>query len=168
MIMSNPSALSLYDFSKGKSSSTWSIVDDGVMGGMSRGNFYVNEEGNGVFEGYVSLENYGGFSSVRHRFPTRKVEQYSTIKIRLKGDGKRYQFRVKSDRGDRHSYIYYFMTNGEWQDVEIPMNAMVPMFRGRKMNMVNYPGDVMEEVAILIANKKAENFRLEIDRITLE
>lgn len=37
------------------------------MGGKSSGDFYINESGNGVFEGFVSLANNGGFSSVRYR-----------------------------------------------------------------------------------------------------
>jgi NADH dehydrogenase [ubiquinone] 1 alpha subcomplex assembly factor 1 len=45
---------------------------------------------------------------------------------------------------------------------------MVPSFRGRKLDMPNYPAKVLEEVVILISNKKAERFSLEIDKITLE
>ena len=39
----------------------WQVIDDGVMGGRSKGNFAINEEGNAVFEGTVSLDNNGGF-----------------------------------------------------------------------------------------------------------
>ena len=45
---------------------------------------------------------------------------------------------------------------------------MYPTFRGRTLDMPDYPGETLAEIAFFIANKKAENFRLEIDQIGLE
>ena len=130
----------LFDFDSNSDLSNWRIVDDTVMGGRSDGNFGINTAGHGVFQGEVSLENNGGFSSVRYRFPTQKVEGFAIVQLRLKGDGKRYQFRVKSNQADRHSYIYYFQTTEDWQVIEIPLAEMEPKFRGRALNLPNYPG----------------------------
>mgnify|MGYP001794145454 CR=1 FL=1 len=58
----------LFDFKKDSSLAGWSIVDDVVMGGRSAGHFKINREGHGEFYGTVSLENNGGFSSVRYAF----------------------------------------------------------------------------------------------------
>lgn len=158
----------LFDFGKNSNLTNWRVVDDVVMGGRSDGNFEMNQEGHAVFHGEVSLENNGGFSSVRYRFSQKEVEGYDKVMIKLKGDGKRYQFRMKSDKYDRHSYIYHFQTTGEWETVSIPLKEMTPSFRGRKLNMPNYPGKVLEEITFLIANKNAETFRLEIDHLTLK
>jgi len=166
MTMSN--SLIIFDFNKDSVSTSWKIVDDTVMGGRSGGNFYINEEGNGVFEGYVSLENNGGFSSVRHTFESKTVANYSKVLIKLKGDGKRYQFRIKSNKNDRHAYISYFETTKDWQSIEISLLDMYPTFRGRKLDMDNFPCENLEEIAFLIANKEAENFKLEIDSIKLQ
>jgi hypothetical protein len=159
--------MTIFNFNPESDLQDWLVVDDVVMGGRSDGRFYLNEEGHGVFTGEVSLENNGGFSSVRHRFTPKKAEGFTKAVIRLRGDGKRYQFRVKSDSYDRHSYVSYFQTTGEWQVVEIPLSEMYPTFRGRTLNMPNYPGLRLSEVAFLIANKRAEPFRLEIDFIEL-
>jgi hypothetical protein len=43
----------------------WRIVNDDVMGGMSQSSFAQTPEGRAIFKGEVSLENYGGFASVR-------------------------------------------------------------------------------------------------------
>ncbi len=158
----------IFDFNKESDLVNWMVVDDVVMGGRSAGEFNINEAGNAVFRGKVSLENNGGFSSVRYRFKEKEAENYSKFVIRLKGDGKGYQFRAKSDQYDRHSYIYNFQTTGDWQTIEIPMNEMYPGFRGMKLNMPNFPAKKMEEIAFLISNKKAESFKLEIDWIGLE
>ncbi|GLR19946.1 CIA30 family protein [Portibacter lacus] len=158
----------LFDFNKDSSLDQWVVVDDNVMGGRSDGRFLLNDNGHAVFKGEVSLENNGGFSSVRYSFDQIEVKDYTKMVLRIKGDGKRYQFRVKPDRNDRHSYIYYFETSGEWQNISIPLTQMKPFFRGRKLDIPNYSAQELEEVAILISNKKAESFKLEIDKITLK
>lgn len=146
----------------------WQITDDVVMGGRSNGTFSINKSGFGVFKGHVSLENNGGFSMVQYQFETKKVDAFSKVCIKLKGDGKPYQFRIKTNSSDKHSYIALFETTGNWQTIEIPFNSMYPAFRGRKLDIANYPAEQMEQIAILIGNKKAEAFELEIERIFLE
>jgi hypothetical protein len=159
-------SLMLYQFSQNSAKSDWRIVDDVVMGGRSDGSFKINEAGNGVFEGSVSLENNGGFSSVRHS-ATFQISSQKTIKIRLKGDGSDYQFRVKSSGYDRHSYIADFRTSGEWETIEIQLASMYPAFRGRKLSIPDFDQDQIVEMAFLIGNKKPQEFRLEIKSIEL-
>jgi len=45
---------------------------------------------------------------------------------------------------------------------------MYPVYRGRTLNMDNLTPNKIEEIAILIGNKKAEKFRLEIAVISLQ
>ena len=157
----------IFDFNKNSNIEGWRIVDDVVMGGKSSGTFTLNPEGYGIFEGQISLENNGGFSSVRYQFKKLKVNEFSKIIIRLKGDGKNYQFRVKDKSSTYYSYITYFQTSGEWQEVEISLKDMYPSFRGRKLDMPNFSHDYIEEVTFLIGNKKKEKFRLLIDKIEI-
>lgn len=158
----------IFDFKKDSNLENWYVLDDTVMGGRSNGNLKLNDKGNAEFYGLVSLENYGGFSSIRHELDLSDISDYKFIKIKLKGDGKKYQFRVKSNSNDRHSYIHSFETNGAWESTYIELKDMVPSFRGRQLNMPNYPRLKLQEIAILIGNKKNESFLLEIDHISLE
>lgn len=160
------STIILYQFDKNSPKTDWRIVDDGVMGGKSSGNFYINESGDGLFEGFVSLDNNGGFSSVRYR-ESFQLQSQTTIKIQLKGDGSKYQFRVKANSFDRHSYIAEFKTSGEWETVEIDLSTMYPAFRGRTLSIPNFDKDQIEELAFLIGNKKEQEFHLEIKSIQL-
>lgn len=162
------SSMVIFDFNKESDISDWEIVNDAVMGGQSSSKFYLNDEGNGVFTGKVSLENNGGFASLRHRFNQKKIAGYKKVTIHLKGDGKRYQFRAKTNKNDQQAYVSYFETTGEWQTVEIMLSALEPTFRGRKLNMPNFPADELEEVGFMIGNKVNENFELVIDKIVLE
>ena len=158
----------IIDFSKTSEISNWTIVNDGVMGGRSKGDFAYDESGYAVFTGTISLENNGGFSSVRYNFPEKSVDGYSMICLRVRGDKKKYQVRVRTHKYDQHAYIAHFETDGNWQSIDIPMADMYPSFRGRRLKMDQYPAEIMEEIALLFGNKKAETFRLEIDSIILK
>jgi hypothetical protein len=160
--------ITLFDFTKESDIVNWKIVDDGVMGGLSSSTFFVDKAGNGIFKGSVSLENNGGFCSVRYFFKPISLKNQKTFSIRLKGDGKKYQFRVKSKVSDYYSYIYEFQTTSEWQTVEIPITEMYASFRGRTLNLPNYDGASLEEIAFLIGNKQNENFQLIIDTIEVK
>ena len=161
------SQLMIFDFDESSDLTKWRIVDDVVMGGISRSEIAISKNGNGVFTGHVSLENNGGFSSLRHQFSNLNVSSYSKFIIRIKGDGKNYQFRVKSKLNEYHSYKYEFSTNKNWQTIEIPFTELKATFRGRLLNMPSYSNTVLEEVGFLISNKKEEDFQLEIDFIKL-
>ena len=164
----NMQSTTIFHFSEKSKIKNWKIVDDVVMGGRSSGKFYLSKEGNGLFEGSVSLDNNGGFSSLRYQFDKISTKQYSTIILKVKGDGKAYQFRIKTKSSDYYSYIAYFNSPKKWETVELSLADMYPAFRGRKLNISNFQGDSIEEIAFLIGNKKAENFKLEIDSIILK
>ena len=158
----------IVDFTKNSKLFSWTIVNDVVMGGRSTSSITINSEGNAVFKGEVSLENNGGFSSLRHRFEKLDISDFSKIKIRLKGDGKKYQFRIKPSMFNQYSYVYHFQTNGDWQTLEINLADFTPIFRGRKLDMPNFSGTELEEIGFLIGNKQQEKFELVLDTIILE
>jgi hypothetical protein len=166
-IMQDPAAI-IFDFNKEKSTTSWFVVNDGVMGGLSKGTLTVNDDGNGFFTGYVTTENNGGFSSIRYEFNEKEVSTYSHIVLKIKGDGKKYQFRIKEKASQRFSYISEFTTSGAWETIKIPLREFYPSFRGYTLNKPNFSGNMMEEIGILIGNKKKEVFSLEIKSITLE
>ena len=161
------SSYTLFDFDKESNLSDWTIVNDGVMGGVSQSDMIINTDGNALFSGKISLDYNGGFASVRYNPKTIDVKDYSKIVIRCKGPANTYQVRAKSSRRERHSYIEYIDVSEDWQEIEVNMAMMYPAFRGYEMDMPNYPKEVLDEFAILIGNKKYEDFELEIDWIEL-
>ena len=160
-------SMEIYDFNQKSDVQGWTIVDDVVMGGQSSGTFTLNENGHGVFKGRISLDNNGGFSSVRYRFQKLAVKEFSRVIIKLRGDGKDFQFRIKAKSQDYFSYIAPFSTTGEWQEITILLEDMYPSFRGRRLDQTNFHEDFFEEITFLIGNKKEENFELLLDRIVL-
>ncbi len=158
----------LFDFTKTMDTGNWVVVNDGVMGGLSKGNFMHSENNTAVFSGTVSLENSGGFSSVRFNSGHIDAEGFSILELFLKGDGKNYQIRIREKNSDYFSYIYTFQTSGEWETIKVSLAEMYPSFRGRTLNFPNYSGKSMVELSFLIGNKKAESFRLELQKAVLK
>jgi hypothetical protein len=166
-LMLQTSKLPLSDFSNENEQNQWIIVNDGVMGGQSEGKISF-EDDKAVFSGEVSLKNYGGFTSIRKSFSPQKIDAFTHAHIRLKGDGKNYQFRVKAKVEDRHSYKYEFPTSGKWETIVIPLNDMRPTYRGYTPDLPNFESVFLSQIGFLIANKKAEKFELRIGEIWLE
>jgi len=168
IILFNVNEKLIFDFNSNTKISNWVVVEDRVMGGRSNAEISLTDEGDAKFSGNVSLENNGGFASVRHRLNVEGVKNFSKAVIRLKEDGKNYQFRLKNKLNDRHSYIQEFSTNGEWQEIELNLAKMYPGFRGRKLDIPNWGHDIIQEIIFLIGNKKNEEFSLLIDYIRLK
>lgn len=158
----------LYQFTQKSGPLGWSIEDDVVMGGRSQGRLFINEAGNAVFSGRISLANDGGFSSVQADLPSIDVNNYQAVKLGLKGDGKRYQLRVDAQPDAYHSYVSDFQTSGDWEVVTIPFADMHAIRHGDRLDLPNYPGQTLARLQILIGNAREETFQLEIDRIWLE
>ena len=155
----------IFDFGSDLNLKNWYLVNDDVMGGVSSAKLTINNSGHGVFSGNISLDNNGGFASARYNFKKINISKENTINIVLKGDKKKYQLRIKENNYDYHSYVYNFITSGEWEVISINLNDMYPSFRGRKLNEPNFSGKQINQLSILISNKVEENFSLLIDKL---
>jgi monofunctional biosynthetic peptidoglycan transglycosylase len=158
---------SLIDFSD-PDSGQWYVINDGVMGGISRSKILRTEQETGIFEGVLSLENNGGFASIRTALGRLDLSAYAGLEIRVRGDGRTYHLRLRTDdRFDGITYRAEFETrDGEWVTTRIPFNRFIPTFRGRTLRDVP-PLDTarIHQVAFMIADKKPGPFRLEIDYV---
>ena len=158
----------VFTFSNEASLKEWIIVNDDVMGGISKSNLMKNKDGNGVFFGDISTAYNGGFASIRYNCKRQYINEYKNLVLRIKGDEKEYQFRIKSSVDDYYSYVYTFKTSGEWEFITIPLDSMYPSYRGRRLNMKNFNKNYLEQISFLIGNKRNENFKLLIDSMILE
>ncbi|MGB5674135.1 MAG: CIA30 family protein, partial [Gemmatimonadota bacterium] len=75
----------------------WAVVNDGVMGGLSSSEFVDSGAGFAVFRGELSLDNNGGFASVRGIVPIGAMESHSGLALRVRGDGRSYQVRLRTN-----------------------------------------------------------------------
>jgi NADH dehydrogenase [ubiquinone] 1 alpha subcomplex assembly factor 1 len=158
----------IYTFSSQSNISEWRIVNDGVMGGVSTSSLSLTEAGHGQFSGKISLANNGGFASVQLNTSVKLSKENKFIVLHVKGDGKRYEFRLKGLLSQRESYVHEFATSGEWETIRLDIRKFYPQFRGRKLDSGNFNFDAIQQVSFLIANKREEEFNLYIDSIGIE
>jgi monofunctional biosynthetic peptidoglycan transglycosylase len=158
----------LFDFQMPSKLDGWLIVNDGVMGGLSKSKIFLSDRNTAIFQGIVSLENNGGFSSTRTTPRPFNIDGYNGILLRVKGDGKKYQFRLRTnDRFDGISYRYHFQTeNNKWITVKVPFSECAPVFRGRILNDVDpVLLSQIQQLGFLISDKQAGPFKLEVEWI---
>jgi NADH dehydrogenase [ubiquinone] 1 alpha subcomplex assembly factor 1 len=154
------------DFSAGCQG--WVNVDDVVMGGVSHSMMQHRLDGTASFTGELSLERNGGFASVRTLLNVRDFRKFERFRLRLKGDGKHYSFRVRNDeRFDGVVYASDFDTQpGEWMEIDLPFSDFRPLFRGRARPEAPAmdPARVVQ-IGFLISSKQEGPFCLQVEWI---
>lgn len=128
----------IFDFSHPSADlkQTWGAVDDVVMGGVSESNIQLLE-GTALFAGNVSIANSGGFASIRTKNfdPPFNLSGYKGIELRVRGDGKRYKFFIRTEsRWDGVAFSYSFDTvANEWITVQVPFEKLTAVFRAKTL-----------------------------------
>jgi NADH dehydrogenase [ubiquinone] 1 alpha subcomplex assembly factor 1 len=158
----------LFDFKNRDDAGLWVKVNDGVMGGLSQSEMAFTPEGTAVFAGTLSLENYGGFASVRTHPQAYALGDYDGLAVRVRGDGHRFKVRLRTDdHFDGPAYQADLDTQaGVWIVVHVPFEAFVSTFRGRILrDAPPLESARVRQIGFLIADKQEGAFRLEIDWI---
>ena len=158
----------IYSFDVLGPSGEWMIVNDTVMGGRSQSGMYGSDNGSAVFYGEVSLQNNGGFASVRSLPRAHNLAGLRGIELRVCGDGRRYQIRLKTDSFiDGVEYRQSFdSTNGIWQTLNLDFLDFEAVFRGQVLK--NHPRldpDKIQSIGFMISDKQEGPFQLEIASI---
>jgi NADH dehydrogenase [ubiquinone] 1 alpha subcomplex assembly factor 1 len=156
--------IQLFDSVAKPSSLNWNIVNDTVMGGRSSSRWISKSSSPCSFEGYLSLENNGGFASVRCDLNNENLTKTEGIFIRVKGDGRKYQFRIRSQASRWANYSHEFKTvRNKIKTFYLPFKDFEPSWRGRSLN--NLPvlkGKDVRGIGFLLGDKIQGKFQLEI------
>ena len=144
----------------------WNIVNDDVMGGISKSYLSLNDENNLIFSGNVSLRNNGGFASTRMGLDRESLNGIRSFKIKFRGDGNIYKLRVRQNNR-RAAYSSNFKSvKDKWLEVNIPIDDFTPSWRGYSYS--SYPAIQTEKISsigIQISDKQEGEFKLEIKYI---
>ena len=145
----------------------WNIVNDTVMGGRSSSRWSKNSSALS-FEGFLSLENNGGFASVRHDLNNINLSSTEGIFIKVKGDGRKYQFRIRSQASRWANYSQEFKTKKDTvQSFFLPYKDFKPSWRGRSVrNVPTLTGKDVRGIGFLLGDKVQGKFKLEILNIS--
>lgn len=147
----------------------WRVVDDGVMGGLSQGKREISKDGILRFFGVLSLENNGGFSSLRTEPVNLDLSGADGLTLRVMGDGRSYQIRLATDaeyRGREMSFQADFRTEkGKWIEVKVPFNRLVGTWRGEDLPDRVFDPAKIRRLGLQLADKKEGAFELRVDWI---
>lgn len=170
MLIMTPSSEHIIDFGKTKSGNEWVVVVDGVMGGHSSSTAEVSENSL-YFQGNISLENNGGFASLRGPKNNMDYSDYSNLEIKYRSKGQALGIRFLK-------YEQFFMpylkktfdeTAWEWKTVNVPLNEFKQYILNseRSKNITAKDFEDISRIGFIVSNKTEGEFEIEIDYIKL-
>ena len=161
----------LFDFSGADAVKEWQTINDGVMGGVSEGDVKTTEKKTLEFYGTLSLENNGGFASVRSKAKKLGLEKGDTLVVRVRGDGREYSMYLHVPRLlVAFSYRASVQTKkDEWIEIKLPLDKFESTSFGRLVKDAG-PVDPQEVngLGFLLGDKKAGPFKVEVEWIKVE
>jgi NADH dehydrogenase [ubiquinone] 1 alpha subcomplex assembly factor 1 len=154
----------IIDFGDADEKGRWEAVNDLVMGGLSMS----AAGGAAIFHGRVSLENFGGFASVRSLLRQFDLRGYDGLIVRVRGDGRRYRLRLKTDDDfEGLAYQAAFITHrDEWTEPRLSFDEFVPVFRGAVvLGAPLLDPTKIRRIGFMIADRQEGPFRLVIREV---
>jgi NADH dehydrogenase [ubiquinone] 1 alpha subcomplex assembly factor 1 len=155
----------ILDFSDPRETQRWQPLDDSVMGGVSASRLERSASGASCFVGNMSLENNGGFASVRAPLSEGVLKNTQTLVLTCRGDGKSYKLRLRSSgSSDGVNYEARFQTEaGALTEHRFALTDFVPVWRGRRVPDAR-PLDAasVQSIGLMISDGQAGSFRLEL------
>jgi NADH dehydrogenase [ubiquinone] 1 alpha subcomplex assembly factor 1 len=170
-VMAEDTPQTLFDFSGAEAAMEWKNVNDGVMGGVSEGKFKITDKKTLEFYGTLSLENNGGFASVRTKAKKLGLEKDDTVVAKVRGDGREYTLNLYVNKPlIAFSYRTTVQTKkDEWIEVKVPLDKFEATSFGR---VVKDAGGVdpkeISALGFMLSDKKAGPFKMEIESIKVE
>lgn len=156
------------DFGKKTGGQDWNVVNDGVMGGMSNSTAELTSSSL-LFKGSISLENNGGFASIRSKKSSIDLSEFTTVKIKYKSSGRNFDLRLAvSELYYKPNYKHQFgSTTGEWEIAELKLSNFKQYTMGQ-ISGANISEKELKNVlriGIILSDKKEGPFKIEIDYI---
>lgn len=157
------------DFSDPEAASPWQIVNDGVMGGLSQGTRYA-EDDHMVFRGVINT-NGGGFSSLRRPMSPGDLNGATGIALNVRTDGRDYKLTFRTSERWRGRSVSYqasipITTPGEWADATVSFADMRTSIFGRTVRAAPFDPSDVREMGIILADGVDGAFQLDMQSLT--
>ena len=163
----------LFDFGEANTdaSRNWRVINDGVMGGLSQGRAHLKENSL-LFVGKISLENNGGFSSLRSPFKRFDLSGKEYIVIRYRNTGYPMAFCMETSRQWFQPNYKYSLNDqsGKWVEERIPLKDFYAYRIGRRLDrkLTSQSLSKIIRIGFISDAKQAGPFELEVDYIRFE
>jgi NADH dehydrogenase [ubiquinone] 1 alpha subcomplex assembly factor 1 len=123
------------------------------------------------FFGTLSLENNGGFASVRTKPDDLGIKAGDAIVVRVKGDGREYVLNLYTkSRQMAFSYWAPLPTKqGEWVEVAVPLTDFIPTAFGRRVQgMGPVEPSQINGLGLMLSDKKPGKFQMEVGWVKVD
>lgn len=154
------------DFGTNGNNTDWYTLNDGVMGGLSDG-ILKKTTNSVVFLGTVSLENNGGFASIRSAYDRYKMSKFNQVEIRYRSKGYDFAMTLELYRQFYRPYFKYNLpdTQNKWVVRQISLDEFKAFSLGRYLGY-----ELKEEnknniirMGFISNEKRAGPYMIEID-----
>ena len=158
----------IFDFAREGEPDRWQVVNDGVMGGLSRGR--IAPQGEALrFWGEINT-NGGGFSSIRRTLLRGALANVDRLKITMKGDAREYQLSMRSDVRRFGRSVAYRSTlqpsgEGEWQSAIVDLTDLEPSIFGRRVRAPNFDPASARSIGLILADGRDGPFEIQVRKI---
>lgn len=142
----------------------WQVILDNVMGGRSQGEVSY-QQGIMRFSGKLSLENNGGFASIRSPYGSHDFANFSQAIIRYRGTGGEFAIVLEdAEPFYEPKYRYTLKLNEDWQEVRIPLADFRAYRLGRPLGYAFRPKNKsILRIGLIKADKNTRPFTIEVD-----
>ena len=159
----------LLDFSDPDEFARWEVINDGVMGGLSKGR--IAQVGDALsFTGTINT-NGGGFTSLRRTLPEGAMAGARTLRIVYSGDARTYEVTLRSDARERGRRIAYRAaltpgeSAGEWSVAAIDLAKLETSLFGQQVDAPAFATQEAQSVGLIIADGIDGDFAMRLQRI---
>tara|TARA_R110002073_G_scaffold139232_2_gene289288 strand:- start:66089 stop:66589 length:501 start_codon:yes stop_codon:yes gene_type:complete len=157
----------IIDFGNTKDGHNWTPVNDTVMGGASHSSTTLTSTSL-LFKGDVSLENNGGFASIRSADGLYDLSKFTKVSIRFKSKGRRFALRLaEANSTVRANYKHHFSSSTEnWEERTMQLANFKYYHKGAMTEQNSKEGLVtIVRIGLILSDGQEGPFELEIDNI---
>jgi monofunctional biosynthetic peptidoglycan transglycosylase len=161
---------SVIDFGNGQNQiNNWVMISDKIMGGVSKCKLdYTQNEM--ILSGDISLDNFGGFSSVKTTFGQYDLSEFKGVKIKFKSTNQKFAFTLEDNKNwtlPNYKGSFHSSKAGTWEEKII-------YFKDFKEYQIGEPtGKKIQDrslknivrMGIITTEKKEGPFSIQIDYI---
>ncbi|MEM8935398.1 MAG: CIA30 family protein [Pseudomonadota bacterium] len=160
----------LIDFADGEEKARWQVVNDGVMGGLSKGALRF-QDGALTFEGFINT-NGGGFSSIRRYIEPGTLSDVVALRLNVKSDDRAYDISMRSSaryRGRRVAFQAPIPTSttNEWNEMTVRFADLKASLFGRPVSGAVFDASEVMQIGVIIADGVDGDFKMQMRSIEI-
>lgn len=158
----NETCTPLKGFANGDGQLAWGIVNDGVMGGRSRGQLEWQGRRLRFFGTLVTAG--GGFTSARVPLDAGALEGAASVRVTGLSDERAYEviLRERRPRGQVTWRASLPLPAGQESAVTVDLDAFTPTRFGRRLNLDQMSLGAIDQAGLIIADGRDGDFSLTI------